>query len=291
MTKFKCPDCGAAIKAPDDAAGKQGKCPGCGRSVTVPLQTTAANPKVFEANAFVLRDETGNKRAELNLSTEGEPMLAFFDSKGNCRIKLGLDEVGDSVHYLYGENQDVRAESVVRKNGRANMGLTTADTLYHTQLIFNNDGQPGVQIRSKKFAVVIVATDDTAIAGITNAEDKNTRVSINVMLDAPWLLLKDTNGKIRLGLTLSDGASPSVVLMDPNGKTRASLILSDNATPALGLCDQNGKPRVSLTLSDTGDARLAFLDGDGKPNALLSMANGASQMILVDEDGDAVKIP
>lgn len=35
MIRTECPKCGAAVKAPNAAAGKRAKCPGCGRTIVV----------------------------------------------------------------------------------------------------------------------------------------------------------------------------------------------------------------------------------------------------------------
>lgn len=67
MIRVTCPDCGASLKAPDEAVGKLSKCPRCKHAVRIPL------PEVTEMEAIEL-DEVPDQKVEVR-ATEPLPKV------------------------------------------------------------------------------------------------------------------------------------------------------------------------------------------------------------------------
>jgi hypothetical protein len=84
--------------------------------------------KEIMAQAFTLVDAEGATRAALNTSIEGEPALAFYDSKHRIRIVLDMTGGGDPRLFL------MDAEGRIRTV----MGLGLGD-----------DGRPFVRLRDQ----------------------------------------------------------------------------------------------------------------------------------------------
>jgi hypothetical protein len=56
----------------------------------------AEKPKVVEAERFVLRDSSGNVRAEIGISTRQVAALKLYDGAGRCRVELLVTKDGTS---------------------------------------------------------------------------------------------------------------------------------------------------------------------------------------------------
>ncbi len=67
--KFTCPHCQAAMKAPSDKAGCQGKCSKCGMQVVVPTETELVSPEEQATSRFV------NKSQNITISLAPTPAM------------------------------------------------------------------------------------------------------------------------------------------------------------------------------------------------------------------------
>lgn len=73
MIRFKCPQCGKAVKVGNEAAGKKGKCPGCRETIHVPQTALVSVPTAT--------------------------IRALADGQLDELEKMGMDEVGVAVEW------------------------------------------------------------------------------------------------------------------------------------------------------------------------------------------------
>jgi hypothetical protein len=80
----------------------------------------AADPKVIEAEQFIVRDKDGKVRVRLGLASDGAPALFLRGKEGNNRVILQASDVDDCGGlYLYGSGEESGLSVVLNGGLRA----------------------------------------------------------------------------------------------------------------------------------------------------------------------------
>ena len=69
--------------------------------------------RTVEAEAFVVRDPTGRRRAKLGMGKDGGVRLRLFDEKGVCCVSLGVTPTECARLHLHGPQGALRAAVAV----------------------------------------------------------------------------------------------------------------------------------------------------------------------------------
>jgi len=120
-------------------------------------------------------------------------------------------------------------------------------------------------------------------------ENGNPRASLELSRDSRALFLRDSKGKHRIGLVLSEYGT---CLALNEGHAQVSLQVGKEG-PSLFLIDENGKPRVTLRVAEEGPEKgpgmMELLDENGRPRVRLWVAKEGPEkgpgMELRDENG------
>ena len=114
--------------------------------------------------------------------------------------------------------------------------------------------------------------------------DGKIRLTITLRNDSPLLLFSGKDGTQRVLLTTEPGGTSSLEFIDPRAKTRAAL-----SSVGLVLNDKGGNPRAALVTQDDGRSHLVFTDEDAKTRATLSAdRDGNPSMSLQDAKGKVI---
>jgi hypothetical protein len=135
-----------------------------------------SQPRVVEAEEFVLKDSKGHVRARLGLK-HGHPGLTLIDSKGRTRAGMSLSNEGSSLA-LFDAHEQIRILAAV-------MGDEPTMTLYH----FN--GEPGA------FSSLHSTGDSTMV--LADPAGKG-RLWVKTNMLTTSLGLYDRQGKTRVNL-------------------------------------------------------------------------------------------
>ncbi|HYA35736.1 MAG TPA: hypothetical protein VEF03_08945 [Candidatus Binataceae bacterium] len=82
---------------------------------------------------------------------------------------------------------------------------------------------------------------------------------------AVGLNLEDSNGRSRLTVDLAVDGTPGVDLLDKDGNIRATIALGEAGEPGVGLYGPGGRLRTSLDIPAAKTPGLAFYRPDGTP--------------------------
>jgi hypothetical protein len=103
----------------------------------------------------------------------------------------------------------------------------------------------------------------------------------------PGLVLKDTAGKDRLYLNLSE-TGPNLLLLGSDEKIRASLRLDRSGLGDLFFLDGNNRPRLGVSLDGSGSPKLIMADEAGTMRATMMLEKGSRPLLmLANEAGKA----
>ena len=104
-------------------------------------------------------------------------------------------------------------------------------------------------------------------------------------IEAERFLLKDTNGKTRAVLTVTDSGA-GLDFYDSRGAVRASMgVMAD--MPGLTLSDKQGTPTVQLSALADGPAHIVFYDAKYQLRAILDVLPEGPRLELYDRDGNS----
>jgi hypothetical protein len=200
-----------------------------------PDRTEAA--RTVNAQAFVVKDKNGVRRAELGMSvptgeTEEHPWLGIFDADGNVRACLGVHE---GLPWL--EFYDANQESV--------LGLRVDGEGPHVGLFYGNR-RPAAYISLSKVGPRM---------SLTTSNGKES-VDLLVSGEGPLIMLSDANGKPVATVGVWKG-QPSLTLIDPGGKGRLNLQVAPSGAKELfmGLGSEaqpSVGPSLKLEVTDKG---------------------------------------
>jgi hypothetical protein len=246
---------------------------------------------VITARALVLTDREGNPRARFDVPDNGEPQLVMLDRKGNILARLGTRSDGLPDLYLNGKEGKPRIRLAVDNAGESRLDFFRDDPEKSlASLSFTEDGNPFFQLNAKgglprvrlaveeKGAPRLTLTADSggrpaAVLGLTDKgipelsfwdfEGKGT-ASLFFVDEDPRLFLGSRDEKVNL--VMSATSDKQALSLYSEGKLRASL--SPNT---FQMSDQEGTQRMSLRLNDQGKPGFRMKDKDGHPLISLSI--------------------
>jgi len=107
------------------------------------LGALSPDPRIIEAEKFILKDASGKQRAVLQVTEKEGPGMIFYDANEKPRIFLGLFCLAcDNFSALafHDEKGEVYAELVTDKKGRSYLSFRGADGLSHELLGIDTNG-------------------------------------------------------------------------------------------------------------------------------------------------------
>ncbi len=240
--------------------------------------------RIVTARSFVVRDETGKRRAELGMmiaagETKERPSLGLFDHE-DVRALLTLPEEGPLLQLTHpktkavvniGVDENGPGIDLLDANGKRRVFVTVRETVSQVAL-FSSDG--------KRHLVLAVFPSGEPSLSMCDGNGKS-RLALGLSSSGePCLDMSDGNGSQRFSLALSPsgtslGASPQVCFRDANGILRLMVENDPAHGPCLIMYDANAEPRLCIELT-----------ASGKPTLFMRDANGDTRMNLdVKSDG------
>jgi len=140
-------------------------------------------PREVESQSFVLRDSSGNKRAELALSSPGLPMLRFFGPGGTVRAVLsgnGYEIFGTGMMTVHNGSQSTQVPISL-------MSLSPADLNFD-----NPDGKAVILLGGPEYPSTVSNT--SAALTLFGPDGGEGGVSLYATQDGTSLSLSDSNG-------------------------------------------------------------------------------------------------
>jgi len=99
--------------------------------------------EVVRAQRFELVNQTGERRAALGVSLEGEPALALYAKSGAVRVELSLQPDGKSTLLFFDrDKQTPRAGLTVLPNGSPSLELSDKEGTLRTMFGLGGDDVP-----------------------------------------------------------------------------------------------------------------------------------------------------
>ena len=134
---------------------------GCDRT-----QTSSSSFDVLEARRFVLTGEGGRKLAVLETGTDGLPILALKDNKGQDRVRLAVHAKESPTLSLYGPN------------GRTTLSLTSVEGA-PVLSVYDGEGKRRVAIATTEAGAPHLSLFDVngrvrAVLGAASIESRTT---------------------------------------------------------------------------------------------------------------------
>lgn len=154
-------------------------------------------PSIETASQFRLVDASGNPRAVLSCSKDGDPSLSFLDSKGNKSIVIGLE----------GDSADI---SMKNPKNKASVRLTMQSDGTNGLALIDGSGKMRTGIRLRPDGSPLLTMDDTS--GIP-------RVVLESRADgSPALLLSNSNQKGGAAVLVGANNDPAILFNSADGK-------------------------------------------------------------------------
>jgi hypothetical protein len=178
----------------------------------------AKSSRIVEAEAFVLKDLSGNSRARWGMAG-GNPALTLTDAKGQTQVLL--------------QGGDRPVISVSRTGGKEQVTLTATEDMYGLAIYGEPKGiSNGTQIGLGVWK---------GIPGLTLYDEKGIeRVGLDLKQSGPTLRLVDGESKAGFNMWVAPlGGGPDFSMYDAKGELRVDLVAPDGG-PSLKLEDQNG---------------------------------------------------
>ena len=160
--------------------------------------------RAVEAQSFVVRDEQGQRRAELGMSlpaghTEPHPWLGLFDADARIRACMGVGGGGPS--------EPIEGPWFEMYNEKGNIGVEIGFDEDNPSLrLFSEDGKPAVAVATSELG--------------------------------PFITLLNPCGKQCLNISISISGNPSVLMQDANGDTVLKLAAAGDG-PHLSFAKDN----------------------------------------------------
>jgi hypothetical protein len=204
--------------------------------------------RTVNAQAFIVTDKNGGRRAELGMvtpagQTEERPWLGLFDADENVRACLGVDEKGLPWIEFYDASQNSALNILVDEHG-PRIGL------------FHGNREAGVHV---------ALTVRGPRMSLTSPNGKES-VDLLVSGEGPLVMLTDANGKPVATVGVWKG-QPSLTLHDPSGKGRLDLQVAPSGAKELSMgLGSEAQPTVgpSLKLEVTDDGPCLKFGKDNK---------------------------
>jgi hypothetical protein len=196
---------------------------------------------------LVLFDTKGGSRVALGTDANGLPHFALADEKGIGGVFARLQPDGSAGVGLTDGNSTVRSAmyfdpaaggqvQVVDERGRPHIFLGAADNGAPTISVFSRQGKKQVELGSGRSGYRSVGF--ATIYGT----DEQPRIDLGVFDEAPALLLKGDDQRVRLGIGVRpQGSTANVTLYDLAGKERLRLGAPGKGTPRAECLGDDGR--------------------------------------------------
>ena len=128
--------------------------------------------EAIRAKSFEVVDDEGNVRARTTTMSSGGVATNLFDSKGNPRVSLGVNQADVPTFGLYDADGTVRVEigsgvdgQIVRLNDedgnpRAMMALLTEEGSVPAMTFVDKEGNPRVQLQLTQTGLAAIGFND-----------------------------------------------------------------------------------------------------------------------------------
>ncbi len=111
--------------------------------------------KTVEARAFILRDSTGGKRAEIAVSAEGLGGLWLYDKTGKFRATFTVSPAGGPGIVFYDDSGRNRAEYALLPDNSPGIALSEEGGIASVGIIVARDGLPHFRLVDKAGKVLV----------------------------------------------------------------------------------------------------------------------------------------
>jgi len=111
--------------------------------------------KTVEARAFILRDSTGGKRAEIAVSAEGLGGLWLYDKTGKFRATFAVSPAGAPGIVFYDDAGRNRAEFALLADNSPGIALSEEGGIASVGIIVARDGLPHFRLVDKAGKVLV----------------------------------------------------------------------------------------------------------------------------------------
>jgi hypothetical protein len=224
------------------------------------------------AHRFVVVDDAGNERAELGMLDDGRIRLTIRSEEKRPVILIGLD-----------------------KNAQPVLGLADADGRVAAELGVYQDGQCWLMIQDPANNLVARVGIDGRGKALFALEGPNERplAELGILAgdqEMSAFILRDGEGKRRLGMTVTKSGQTSIVLNDANGTHRCTVRVDKDGQPQLMLWDDRGNPRASLMQYNDGGCALDLLDSANQQIrvSLVAEASDKAYLSVQDSEGQVI---
>jgi hypothetical protein len=206
---------------------------------------TGDEPKVVQAEQFILLDRQGHRRGGMVATPGGTVGLLLADGDQKDRIWVTVGENGAAFLTLkdragkerFTVGQSPAAGDTMVVQLRDGAGKVRAD------LALSADGSPGLELRD---------------------EAGKTRFAASLLDGAPAVRLSEGEGKTRAYLGLVDGRHPMLSLSDAAGMVRAQLAVLRNDLASIRLTDQKSRPRLEGFVARGGSPHFVLWDEESR---------------------------
>ncbi len=181
---------------------------------------TVQSSRAVEVERIIVRDSSGNRRAELGMSSEGPAVgVRLFNQEGKDRVELTVGSDGLPILRVCDLAGKIRAGLGVTADGWTVLALFDQAEKARAHLSVKPDGSPDLNFRDQ--------------AGTRRAE-------VGLTLEGePWVALFDQRGEARSVLGLKPDGSPDLNFRDQVGKVRADMFVAHDGAPGLVLLGDN----------------------------------------------------
>ena len=153
------------------------------------------------------------------------------------------------------------------------------------------DGETGMVVwNKKKSTAVSVSMDRFEMPRIVLENSKaEALLDFGILGDRyPVLVMRDANGRRRLGVMVTEGGSVGIGLYDEEKRNRCGVALGRDGHPQITLKDDKGRVRASLMLDGRGACALDLFDPKGQERIVLQVdAQGHADAVVFGPNGEA----
>ncbi len=176
--------------------------------------------RTVEAEHFIVRDSAGNRRAELGVTAEGRGVgLRLCNQEGKNRVELDIGSDGSPILRLCDQAGKVRAGLGVTADGWALLALFDQAETGRAHLSVKPDGSPDLNFRdptgTRRAEIGLTPAGEPLVALFDRGGE--VRSVLGLKPDgSPDLNFRDPAGTVRADMFVAQDGSPSLVLLGEN---------------------------------------------------------------------------
>jgi len=104
----------------------------------------------------------------------------------------------------------------------------------------------------------------------------------------PLLVMRDKNGRVRIGMGVTSDGTPIFQILDNNENPRIEMKVTENK-PVLAMYDDKKKTRIYMSVEDENGPRLTMYDGDSKPRVDMKVTSKQGPKVtMYDDKGNVI---